>query len=301
MGRLLAVLIVLITAVSVWLFLDGRWWLPPGITAHTPAYDAQFLLTIIVVGVSFVGAQVGLAIAVWRFGAKRRDGRAERAVYSHGNNRLEIIWTAITLVIFVGVGLLGQRVWASLHFYDAPPNSTRVHVYAQQFQWNFHYPGADNTFGRTDPTLIRDAELNFVGLDANDPHGKDDSVVTTLIVPVNRPVELTLRSKDVTHSIWVPETRFKQDAVPGMSIKVQYTPERTGKFELACAELCGQLHFKMKSYMLVLEQGQYDELARMPQAQFQQRVTQLLRENRTRFETSQPAGEAGTPQQPRPQ
>ncbi|HEY9282271.1 MAG TPA: cytochrome c oxidase subunit II [Pyrinomonadaceae bacterium] len=300
MGRLLAVLIVLITAVSVWLFLDGRWWLPPGITEHSPAYDAQFLLTIVVVGISFVGAQVGLAVAVWRYGAKRND-RTQRAVYSHGNNRLEIIWTIITLVIFVGVGLLGQRVWANLHFYDAPPGATRIHVYAQQFQWNFHYPGADNAHGRTEPTLIRDAELNFVGLDPNDPHAKDDSVVTTLIVPVNRPVELTLRSKDVTHAIWVPETRFKQDAVPGMSIKVQYTPVQTGKFELACAELCGQLHFKMKSYMLVLPQAQYDELARMPQAQFQQRVTQLLREYRTRHESQQPAGDATTPQQPRPQ
>jgi cytochrome c oxidase subunit II len=282
MGRLLAVLLLLITAGSVWLFVNGRWWFPPGITEHAPAYDRQYLVTIIIVGVSFVGAQLGLAYAVWRFGAKGQRG--ERAVYSHGNNRLEILWTAITAVIFVGVGLLGQRVWASLHFYDAPAGAIKIHVVAQQFQWNFHYPGADNTFGHTDPRLIKDSDLNFVGLDPNDPHAADDSVIPTLIVPAGRPVELTLTSKDVTHSIWVPETRFKQDAVPGMNIKVHFTPTQTGKFELACAELCGQLHYKMKSFMLVLPQAQYDELARLPQAQFQTRATQLLREYKLREE-----------------
>ena len=282
MGRLMAVLLFLITAASVWLFVNGRWWFPPGITEHTPAYDGQFMLTIVIVGISFVAAQLGLAYAVWRYGSK--GDRRERAAYSHGNNRLEIVWTAITAVIFIGVGLLGQRVWANLHFYDAPAGATKVHVVAQQFQWNFHYPGPDKIFGHTEPRLINDAELNFVGLDPNDPNAKDDAVVTTLIVPVGRPVELTLMAKDVTHSIWVPETRFKQDLVPGMSIKVHYTPVQTGKFELACAELCGALHYKMKSSLLVLPQAQHDELMAMPQAQFQVRVTQLLKEYKLREE-----------------
>jgi cytochrome c oxidase subunit 2 len=276
MGRLLAAIIFVITLASVWMFTNGRWWFPRGITEHAPAYDSQFMLTIIVVGVAFVVAQIALAIAVWRYSA--RGERGERAVYSHGNNRLEMIWTGVTALIFIGVALLGQRVWARLHFYEAPPDAARIHVVAQQFQWNFHYPGKDGQFGHTDPKLIKDSELNFVGLDENDAAAKDDQVVTTLVIPVNRPVELTLMSKDVTHSIWVPETRFKQDLVPGMSIKVHYTPIVTGKFELACAELCGQLHFKMKSYLLVVPQQQYNELIELPQAQFQGRVTQLLKE-----------------------
>ncbi|MDT7602124.1 MAG: cytochrome c oxidase subunit [Acidobacteriota bacterium] len=276
MGRLLGALLFLITIASVWLFANARWWFPHAITEHGPAYDNQFMLTIIVVGIAFVTAQVALGIAVWKYSAKGERG--ERAVYSHGNNRLEMIWTGITALIFIGVALLGQRVWARLHFYEAPPGSAQVHVVAQQFQWNFHYPGKDGQFGHTEPRLIKDSELNFVGLDENDPAAKDDQVVTTLVVPVNRPVELTLRSKDVTHSIWVPETRFKQDLVPGMSITVHYTPVETGKFELACAELCGQLHFKMKSYLLVVPQEQYNDLIQLPQAQFQGRVTQLLKE-----------------------
>jgi cytochrome c oxidase subunit 2 len=163
-----------------------------------------------------------------------------------------------------------------LHFQPAPANAYKVQVVAQQFQWNFHYAGKDNQFGRTDPTLIKDADLNFIGLDAADTKAQDDAVVTTLIVPVNRPVELTLNSKDVTHSIWVPPLRFKQDLVPGMLIKTHFTPTKVGKYELACAELCGALHFKMKSFMLVLPEDEHRALAEMPQAQFQAKMTELL-------------------------
>ena len=98
----------------------------------------------------------------------------------------------------------------------------------------------------------------------------------TLVVPVNRPVELVLKSKDVTHSFWVPQLRFKQDLVPGMAIHVHFTVTKIGKYELACAELCGMNHFKMKSYMLVLPQSDFDALMQLPPAQFQDRKNQFL-------------------------
>ena len=131
-------------------------------------------------------------------------------------------------------------------------------------------------FGRTDPKLIDDSSLNYVGLDDTDPNAKDDSVVPTLAIPVNRPVELILMSKDVTHSFWVPQLRFKQDLVPGMAIHVHFTATKTGKYELACAELCGMNHYKMKSYMLVLPENEFNELVAMPQAKFQARKDELL-------------------------
>ena len=273
MGRALGVSIWVITLASVLLFTHGGWWFPPAISEHGPAYDSQFMLTIIVVGVSFVAAQIGLGYAVFRY---RDTPNAERAVYSHGNNRLEIVWTAITFVIFVGIAVVGQQVWAQLHFEPAPANAARVGVTAQQFQWNFHYPGADNRHGRTDPKLINDASLNFIGLDEADAASADDAVVGSLVAQVNRPVELTLRARDVTHSFWVPELRFKQDAVPGLDIKVHFTPTKVGRYEIACAELCGQLHYKMRSFMLVLPEGEYTELMAMQQAQFQRRVTELF-------------------------
>lgn len=275
MGRVLAVFIWVMTLLSVGMFFNPNWWFPPAITEHGPAYDQQFLLTIIIVGVAFAAAQIGLGYAVWRY---RDTGDGARAVYSHGNNRLEMIWTGITAFIFIGVALLGQRVWAQLHFQPAPPGSAQVKVLAQQFAWNFHYPGPDGRFGHTDPTKIDDSAQNPVGLDAADPASRDDVVNPTLVVQVNRTVELTLRGRDVTHSIWVPELRFKQDLVPGMDIKVHFKPVKTGRFELACAELCGQQHYQMKSYLLVLTEAQYAEVMALPASQFQRRVSELYNE-----------------------
>jgi cytochrome c oxidase subunit 2 len=272
MGRVLAVIIWILTLATVILFLSRKWWFPPAISEHAPALDRQFLITIIVVGIAFTAAQIGLGWMVWKY----RDSISGRATYSHGSNRLEVIWTVVTAVVFITLAVMGQSVWASLRLNNAPAGAYQVEVVAQQFQWNFHYAGNDNVFGRTEPTLIDDSALNFIGLDETDPSAKDDSVTAALAIPVNRPVELRLRSKDVIHSFWVPPLRFKQDLVPGMEIRVHFTANQVGKYELACAELCGQLHFKMKSYMLVLPDEEHRALVAMPQEQFQARMQELL-------------------------
>jgi len=274
MGRVLAVIIWIVTLLSVLLFVSRKWWFPAAISEHAPALDRQFLITIIVVGISFTAAQVGLGWMVWKYRDTGKPG--DRAVYSHGSNRLEVLWTVITAVVFIALAVMGQSVWAQLRLNDAPPGSYSVEVVAQQFQWNFHYPGKDGLYGRTDPKLIDDGSLNFIGLDATDPNAKDDAVTAALAIPVNRPVELRLRSKDVIHNFWVPQLRFKQDLVPGMEIKVHFTANKVGKYELACAELCGQLHFKMKSYMLVLPEDELNALQALPQEGFQARMQELL-------------------------
>jgi len=274
MGRVLAVIIWIVTLLSVLLFVSRKWWFPAAISEHAPALDRQFLITIIVVGISFTAAQVGLGWMVWKYRDTGKPG--DRAVYSHGSNRLEVVWTVITAVVFIALAVMGQSVWAQLRLNDAPPGSYSVEVVAQQFQWNFHYPGKDGLYGRTDPKLIDDGSLNFIGLDATDPNAKDDAVTAALAIPVNRPVELRLRSKDVIHNFWVPQLRFKQDLVPGMEIKVHFTANKVGKYELACAELCGQLHFKMKSYMLVLPEDELNALQALPQEGFQARMQELL-------------------------
>jgi cytochrome c oxidase subunit 2 len=275
MGRALGVLIWILTLASVVLFFSG-WWFPVSITEHAPAIDRQFLITMIVVGIAFVLAQVGLGYVVWRFGADSQK-RDERAIYTHGNNRLEMIWTAITAVVFISLGIMGQRVWAQLHFSEAPAGAYQVEVVAQQFAWNMHYAGKDGKLGRTDPALIREDEQNYIGLDDRDPGARDDLTTTTLAIPVNRPVELILRSKDVTHSFWVPQLRFKQDLVPGMAIRVHFTPNRTGQFQLACAELCGMNHFSMKGTLLVLTEEQHRDLMSLPQSDFQSKIAELAK------------------------
>src|SRR5204863_6141806 len=98
MGRALAVIIWILTFLSVLLFASKKWWFPPSISEHGPALDRQFLITILVVGISFTAAQVGLGYMVWKY---RDTGRGDRALYTHGSNRLEVLWTVITAIVFI--------------------------------------------------------------------------------------------------------------------------------------------------------------------------------------------------------
>jgi cytochrome c oxidase subunit 2 len=170
-----------------------------------------------------------------------------------------MLWTSATAVLFIGLTLMGEQVWARVHFQGAPEGSIPIEVTGQQFVWNFRYPGADGKFGTLDLKQINDSAGNPLGIDSKDPAGKDDLTTPTVAVPVNRPVELMLRSKDVTHSFFVPELRLKQDAVPGMVIRIHFTADKTGRFEIACAELCGLGHYKMRSFLEVMEQADYDK------------------------------------------
>ena len=279
MGKITGVLVFIITIGSVMLFVGQkllfsgvRWWFPEGISEHAPLIDAQFMRTLWVVGIAFTAAQVALGYAVIKFG---RKGDA-RAVYTHGSNKLEAVWTIITAAVFIVLAILGQRVWVQLHLTAAADNATRIEVFAQQFQWNFHYSGADGVLGKTEAKYIDDSALNFVGLDPTDAAGKDDAQLTTLVIPKDRPVELTLRSKDVIHSFFVPALRFKQDSVPGMNIKIHFTANKEGKYEIPCAELCGSLHYNMKSNMVVIPADEYDRLAAMSEEKFKEQLGDLL-------------------------
>ena len=127
-----------------------------------------------------------------------------------------------------------------------------IEVDAHQFAWNFRYAGKDGKLGRTDLRLISDAGGNPLGLDPSDPASKDDIVVSTLRVPVGRDIVLTLKSRDVVHDFFVRELRVKQDVVPGMQIPFRFRAEKTGAFEIACAELCGLGHSQMRALKLVL-------------------------------------------------
>jgi cytochrome c oxidase subunit 2 len=160
-----------------------------------------------------------------------------------------LIGTAVIMTVLV---FMGQRVWASIYFTDAPAGTLEVQVMGEQFGWNVHYPGAAGVFGRTEAKLITNDGTNPVGLDRNDPAAKDDIVVVNeMRAVVNKPVRVRLRSKDVIHSFFLPNMRVKQDAVPGMAISVWLEPTKTGEFELACAELCGNGHYRMKARLIV--------------------------------------------------
>ena len=157
MGRVLAVIIWIITLLSA-IPLTGSGGFPTGFPTHArlrspvPDHNTGRYL-------SFAAAQLALGWAVWKFRDTGKPG--DRAVYSHGSNRLEVVWTVITAIVFISLAVMGQSVWASLRLHDAPPGSYTVTAVAQQFQWNFHYAGADNKFGRTDPTFIDDGRVEL--------------------------------------------------------------------------------------------------------------------------------------------
>jgi len=226
--------------------------------------DSQFKITWVVVGVGFLLAQAALGYAVWRFRAARSGGR-ERASHTDGSARMEIILAAITAIVFIVLAITGQRVWAGLRLNQAPPDAVQVEVTAQQFQWSFRYPGADGRFGSTSPQLYNDADNSIgarpgpLGIDPGDPSGKDDVVAGLMAVPVNRPINVTLRAKDVTHDFFVPALRLKQDAVPGMKINIHFTATKEGRYEIACAELCGLSHHLMRAYLEVKSQAEFEK------------------------------------------
>jgi cytochrome c oxidase subunit II len=254
MAFLLAVFFCLMATITVVLFWGHVWWMPELISVHGAAVDHELVLTLIIAGIAFFLAQVALGYFIWRF----RGKGTERASNWHENRKLEILWTVVTAIVFVGLAIRGNRVWADYILSDVPANAMTVEVTAQQFAWNIRYPGPDGQFGRTNPSLIDDATGNFLGIDPNDPNGKDDITTQNIIaVPVNRPVLVILRTKDVTHSFFVPVLRLKQDAVPGMAIRVHFTAEKTGEYEVACAELCGMQHYKMRARFLVMQEEEF--------------------------------------------
>ena len=258
MGLVLLVVIWLITLVSTYFFVAKTWWLPVGASAAAAGIDHHFATTYLLMGVVFVAAQVTLGYFAWRY---RDSGSSSPARYSHGNNTLEIIWTVLTFILFVGLNLMSSSIWASERFRPAGPGALQVEVTGMQFAWYFRYAGPDGKFGATKPELI-DASAGgeaAIGLDTTDAASKDDVVTGTMYVPVNREVEVILRAQDVIHSFFVPAMRFKQDAVPGLAIHMHFTPISIGDYEIACAELCGLGHYKMHGMLKVVSQEEFDK------------------------------------------
>jgi cytochrome c oxidase subunit 2 len=133
----------------------------------------------------------------------------------------------------------------------------RVEVVGRQFFWVVRYPGPDGQFGRTSPALINtDSPL---GLDRGDPAAADDVVLLNeMQLPKGRPALVRLRSTDVIHSFWVPELRVKQNAVPGMEIDIWFTPTQVGSYELACNQICGLGHYRMRGLLGVSEEAEFE-------------------------------------------
>ncbi len=207
-----------------------RWWLPDAASTYARDLDWIFYLILYITGAVFFAVQGLLVYFLVRY--RKKEG--VKAVYYHGNNRLEIIWTVIPALIMVYLAFASQKTY-DLVKGPLPENALRVEVSAEQFAWNIKYPGTDDKLGTADDVVK----------------------VNQLHIPVDQPVRVKLISisKDgkhpVIHSFFVPEFRIKQDVVPGLPTEIWFQATKPGKFEIACAELCGLGHYRMRGFLTV--------------------------------------------------
>ncbi len=257
-----------------------HWWLPENISTYGGRIDDLFYLILYITGVIFIAVEVILVV----FLIKYRGRANQKAMYTHGNKTLEIIWTIVPAILLIFMALKSQTLWSEIkNKSHIPPNAIPIEIFAEQFAWNIRYPGPDGHFGTIHTELI--SKDNPFGLDTtNDVAAKDDIITQDqLHIPVGQPVHVRLSSKDVIHSFFVPVFRLKQDAVPGMWIDLWFEATKTTQqmreevktqirqqyandpnkleeelqkvdnlnYEIACAELCGLGHYRMRGYITI--------------------------------------------------
>lgn len=250
MMRYLAFLfLILVPILGVWTFVDApnhNWWFPENHSTFGGEIDHLFNVILWMVGITFVATEVLLAWYFFKYSKQRHD----KAVFTHGNHKLEMIWTAVPAVLLLVIAFLQMGTWARIKFKKNFPAGVYSlekpigEVWASQFDWRARYPGDDGVLGTSD-----DFENAF-----------------EFVVPADTDVVFDLRSRDVIHSFFVPEFRLKQDALPGHTIPVWFNarlrPQDVERgestYDLVCAELCGWGHYKMAGRVRVMRQDLFD-------------------------------------------
>jgi cytochrome c oxidase subunit 2 len=227
------------------------------IAASTYAAKVDACLKVVHYGmfVVFVLWAIFFGYCLIRF--RRKPGVAAGHGLSHGFGAYMPDVAVLVFEIWM-IFFLGLPVWSTIKE-DLPTESqsTVVELIGEQFAWGFQYPGADGIFGKRGAEFISSG--NTIGVDPNDPAGKDDILsINQLHVPLGKPTLLYITSKDVIHSFFVPEFRLKQDLVPGMRIPIWFEANRTGTFEIGCAQLCGLGHYRMKGEVVVDTPEQFE-------------------------------------------
>jgi cytochrome c oxidase subunit 2 len=202
--------------------VDLSWLMPAQASERSVVVDRLFRFMMGIATVIFLIVEGALIFAVLRF--RQKPGDESDALPIHGNNTLEIVWTLIPAVIVAVIGVYSYRVLTDVE--RVPDDPLVVRVIGQQFAWNFEYPESDVTS-------------------------------TVLHLPVDRPVQFQIESRDVIHSFWVPEFRVKRDATPGQIDELVITPSQIGRYPIRCAELCGAGHAAMVSEVVVESEGDF--------------------------------------------
>ncbi len=238
----IAIVLIILVVGSIWFHFWSPWWITP-LSSNWSMMDDTLTITFVVTGVVFVAINLFLAVALIRY--RHREGR--KAAYEPENKKLEIWLTGITTVGVVIMLAPGLIVYAD--FVIPPKEATSIEVFAKQWQWGFRFPGKDGVLGNTNSRLINFD--NPFGMNPDDPNGQDDILIANgeLHLPVDKPVQILLRSIDVLHDFYVPHFRVKMDAVPGIVSSLWFTPTIIGRYDLACAEYCGIGHHTMHNFV----------------------------------------------------
>ncbi|MCH7575022.1 MAG: cytochrome c oxidase subunit II [Candidatus Marinimicrobia bacterium] len=242
--------------------------LPVLASAHGGEIDRLIILTHWLMAVLLVGWAVFFIYALIRFRAGKNPQASYIGLESHYNTYVETGVAVIETILLIGFAI---PTWGMVkNEFPEESDAVVVRVVAEQFAWNVHYAGADGVFGRTSIELI-DTEINPLGLDSSDPYAADDiTTINQLHLPLDKPALIYLSSKDVLHSFGLPEFRVKQDAVPGLIIPVWFVPtlstadfrklkgSETINYEIACAQLCGLGHYRMRGYVTIDTEDEYN-------------------------------------------
>lgn len=230
--------------------------LPVAGSTHAAALDAVTQSVHVHMAIQAVawGLFFGYVLVRFRRGAQRRARhKGLHPLFPTIAIGLVIVGDAIVLATAALPAWVERSVMPSSH-----PAPLEINVVAEQFVWNIHYPGPDHTFGRTSQALIGVA--NPLGIDRTDANAQDDiGLLNLLTLPLGRPVIVHLSSRDVIHSFTLNEMRVRQDTVPGIPIRTWFTPVIVGQWDIACSQLCGVGHYRMRGEYRVLPVREWEQ------------------------------------------
>lgn len=258
----------------------GPMLLPESASEHGVWTDNMLWITIGITFVVFVITHI--LLFVYSFIYRRKEGA--KAYFYPDNHKLEFFWTIVPAVVLTALVLYGAKIWGKITQSDVPEDINKIEVFAYQFGWKARYAGNDNVLGRHDFYQI-DAE-NALGIDTADVAAQDDLYTSELVLPVNKPVLLKFRAKDVIHSAYIPHFRVQMNVVPGMPTQFMFTPTITTAemrtkvddpkfdYEMACNKICGAAHFNMRMKVTVLAEEDYNKWLATQKTYFKKPTTE---------------------------
>ena len=225
-GKLMFAFLVFIYLVTIYSFVSyTKVLLPESASEHGYTYDTLLIISFIII---FIVQTVTQALLHY-FAYKYRGINGRKASFITHNNKLELVWTVIPAIVLFALILYGMTTWSDIMNFDEDEDALVVELYAQQWNWKARYAGDDNVLGDANVRFLNDFDgRNSVGIDASDPNGLDDVVVTQEFhLPVDRKVIFKIRSQDVLHSAYMPHFRAQMNCVPGMITEFSFTPTTT--------------------------------------------------------------------------